>query len=375
MTVSRPASTVRDVRATLLTNIPTPYRAAFYGRVHRTLEAGGGGLTVVYGAMRQSDRQWSDAEPPTGDAPFAVVRRAQVRYRGRITYVNPAAARTVARTRPDVVVLSGFAPWTYSVALWCAATRTPFIVWSGETLASEQRLCGRRRMRRLPLLRGARRLIAYGPAAREYMLDTGVAADRVTVLGNGIDMEAYAARVDRLRSQRQAVRARFGFANRTILTMGGKNLAATLAAADMLSEPAQVAVVGQEPPDPHRARLVTLGRRSSEEMPGIYAMCDCLVHVPFADRWPHAVNEALTAGVPVVASPHTGVPDEALTGPGCAIVPLRTELIARALERALHVAATSDAGVREEIRSPLRPWSVDRMSERFVAALRSARGG
>jgi glycosyltransferase involved in cell wall biosynthesis len=365
--------TVSDVRATLLTNIPTPYRAALYGRVHRMLAAEGGGLTVVYGAMQQPDRQWSDAEPPTGEAPFGVVPHAQVRLRGRITYANPAAAGTVARTRPEVVVMSGYAPWTYGVALWCAASRTPFVIWSGETIASEERLCGRHRVRRRPLLRGARRLLAYGPAAREYLLATGVTADRITVLGNGIDMEAYAARVAPFRPRRDEARARFGLAHPTILTMGGRNLAATLDAADMLEGSAQVLVVGAEPPDPHHPRLVTLGRRSSDEMPGIYAMSDCLAHVPLADRWPHAINEALTAGIPVVASPDTGVPDEVLTGPGCAIVPIRADTIARALEAALQVAATSDAEVREQIRTPLRPWGVNRMAERFVGAVRRAR--
>jgi glycosyltransferase involved in cell wall biosynthesis len=200
-----------------------------------------------------------------------------------------------------------------------------------------------------------------------------VTADRITVLGNGIDMEAYAARVAPFRPRRDEVRARFGLEHPTILTMGGRNLAVTLDAADMLGGSAQVLVVGAEPPDPHHPRLVTLGRRSSDEMPGIYAMSDCLAHVPWADRWPHAINEALTAGIPVVASPDTGVPDEVLTGPGCAIVPIRADTIARALEAALQVAAPSDAEVREQIRTPLRPWDVSRMAERFVGAVRHAR--
>jgi glycosyltransferase involved in cell wall biosynthesis len=363
-----------DVRATLLTNIPTPYRAALYGRVHRVLQVGGGSFAVVYGAMHQPERQWSDAEPPTGDAPFVVARHAQLRLRGRITYANPAVARTVARMRPEVVVMSGFAPWTYSVASWCLATRTPYVVWSGETIASEEHLCGRRRVRRLPLLRAARRLLAYGPAAREYLLSTGVADNRITVLGNGIDIDTYAARIDSLRPQREQMRARFGLTGPTILGVGGKNLDATLEAADALPSPAQMLVVGVEPPDPHHPRVVTMGRRPSEEMPGIYAMSDCLAHVPVADRWPHAINEALTAGLPVVASPNTGVPDEALTGPGCARVPLRVAAIAPALERALGVGAPTDARVRELIRTPLRSWGVDRMAERFVATLRDARG-
>jgi glycosyltransferase involved in cell wall biosynthesis len=361
-----------DVRATLLTNIPTPYRAALYGRVHRTLEAGGGRFVVIYGAMQQPERQWSDAEPPTGEAPFLVARRAQLRLRGRITYANPAVARTVARTRPEVVVISGFAPWTYGVASCCLATRTPFVVWSGETLASEEHLCGRRRLRRLPLLRGARRLLAYGPAAREYLLSTGVADDRITVLGNGIDIDAYAARVDPLRPQREQMRARFGLTGPTILSVGGKNLDATLQAADRLPHPTQVLVVGAEPPDPHHPRVVTLGRRPSQEMPGIYAMSDCLAHLPVADRWPHAINEALAAGLPVVASPTTGVPDEVLAGPGCSRVPLRVAAIAPAIDKALSVDAPTDARVRERITTPLRDWGVDRMAQRFVATLREA---
>jgi glycosyltransferase involved in cell wall biosynthesis len=364
-----------DVRATLLTNIPTPYRAPLYGRVHRILRAGGGAFTVVYGAMRQSERQWSDPEPPTGEAPFVLAPHAQLHLRGRITYANPAAARTVARTRPDVVVMSGYAPWTYSVAAWCLGTRTPFVIWSGETITTEEHLAGRRRIRRWPLLRAARRLIAYGPGARDYMVDTGVAEDRITVLGNGIDIDAFAARLASVRPRREEMRARFGLTGPTILSVGAKNLGTTLAAADQLPYPAKVVVIGAETEDPNHPRVLTMGRRPSDEMPSLYVMSDCLVHLALADRWPHAINEALTAGLPVVASPDTGVPDDVLTGPGCARVPRTVDAVAPALDRALRVGMESDAGVRDRITAPLRDWGVDRMAERFVATLRSARDG
>jgi glycosyltransferase involved in cell wall biosynthesis len=118
-----------------------------------------------------------------------------------------------------------------------------------------------------------------------------------------------------------------------------------------------------------------MGRRTSDEMPSLYAMSDCLIHLAFADRWPHAINEALAAGLPVVASPDTGVPDEVLTGPGCARVPRRVDAVVPALDRALRVGLESDAAVRDRITAPLRPWGVDRMAERFVATVRSARDG
>jgi glycosyltransferase involved in cell wall biosynthesis len=171
------------------------------------------------------------------------------------------------------------------------------------------------------------------------------------------------------------MRARLGLTGPTILSVGAKNLATTLAAADRLPRGAKVVVVGAEPEDPHHPCVLTMGRRPSHEMPSLYAVSDCLVHLAFADRWPHAINEALTAGLPVVASPDTGVPDDVLTGPGCARVPRTVEAVAPALERALRVGMESDAGVRHRITAPLRPWGVDRMAERFVATLRKARDG
>ena len=46
---------------------------------------------------------------------------------------------------------------------------------------------------------------------------------------------------------------------------------------------------------------------------------------------------AISAGAPVVASGRTGVPPDALSGPGCAIVPLKPKPLAAALDAAIRI--------------------------------------
>src|SRR4051794_756327 len=151
------------MRAILVTNIPTPYRAPLYAAIHRHLAERGGGFTVIYGGWTEPGRQWPDDRPPTGGVPSVFLRRGQARLLGRTTYVNPGVVRTLRRTRPDVVVMAGYAPWTYAIALWCRGAGIPYVLWSGETADRARTQGGERRGRRRPLWAGASGYIAYGP--------------------------------------------------------------------------------------------------------------------------------------------------------------------------------------------------------------------
>ena len=121
----------------------------------------------------------------------------------------------------------------------------------------------------------------------------------------------------------------------------------------------------------HRSE-VWLGRLPSARMPAVYVASDCLVHLPTFDYWPHAINEALAAGLPVVATPDTGIPDGMLTGPGCRLVCDDSEVVAEAIRAATAVQAAESLETREAIRASGRPWGVERMAERFIAVAERA---
>lgn len=349
------------MNVTLVTNIPTPYRAPLYSRVDDRLRERGGRLTVIYGAPSQSDRQWSGAAP-TGTARSFLLRRGQVVVGGRSTYVNPGVVRVVARSEPDVVVLSGYAPWSYAVVVWCRLRAVPLVLWSGETHSSA-RARGQHAWPRVPILRGTDAFLAYGPPAGEYLMSLGAPPASITVLGNGIDVDGFATAVDAARAAPPPTHLD-GLGHGVVLSVGGKGVELVAEAARLVDPPPPVVVAGRDVDLPG---VVGLGRRSPGEMPAIYAAARCVVHLPPYDQWPHAINEALAAGLPVVAAPDNGLPDDVFTGPGSALVEREPHQVAAAIRRALAVAEDTSPERREATRAPLRRWGVPAMAKRFVA--------
>src|SRR5581483_3593299 len=118
-----------------------------------------------------------------------------------------------------------------------------------------------------------------------------------------------------------------------VLSGGGKGIC--IAADAARAAGAMLAVAGPAPDVKYRALHV--GMLPPSEMHRLYAAPDCLVHTPHQDYWPHAINEALAAGLPVVATPDTGVPREVFAGPGCAVVERRLDSLSRAIRHALQV--------------------------------------
>ena len=361
------------MRITIVTNIPTAYRTPLFDSIHERLKPDGN-LTVIFGGRWEKTRQWTDSvvTEPEWDAVFA--ENSQINIGKRPIYANPRIAGTVARTKPDAVIIGGYAPWTYAVMAWCLVKRVPYLIWSGETPLSVSSGSATR-LRRLPLARFAAGALAYGPAAAEYLRELGFVDSDTTVVGNGIDIDSFRHRVADARARGSDFRADLGAgAGRIVLSVGGKNIAAVLPIIDSLDEDVRLVVAGTERAGAE-GRTIYTGRLDPERMPDLYASATCVVHTPLVDQWPHAINESLSAGLPVVASPWTGVPDSVLTGPGCSLVdPNDPKALRAGLEAALQVGAAADSTVRDAITAPLRDWDVPKMAERVVEAASAATG-
>ena len=361
------------MRLTVVTNIPTEYRNPLFDEIHRLLVSDGGELTVLFGGESEKDRQWARPIAAGGGWSKAQVPHAQLHLGNHATYANPYVARMVAKSKPDVVVVGGYAPWTFAIVAWCWLTKTPYLVWSGETTFSAGRNRSAR-WRRQPIARLADGALAYGPAAAEYLQTLAFDSKRTTIVGNCIDIDSYRSRVTTARRSESDLAARIGIVggNRILLSVGGKGISSVQAVADQLDDDIRIVICGTEQGSAG-PRVIRVGKVSSDEMPDLYALADCVVHTPSIDQWPHAINESLSAGIPVVASPNTGVPDSILTGPGCAIVdPEDQSALLRAIAHGLEVGTSSDQSIRDAITEPLREWDVPRMAERFVNAAEQA---
>jgi glycosyltransferase involved in cell wall biosynthesis len=354
------------MRLAIVTNIPTHYREPLYARIAQLAQREGGVAHVIYAASRDSGQRWPQ-ESGQSEVAATYLRESVLRLRERAILADPRVIAALERVRPTVIVVGAYAPWTYLVSAWARIRRVPVLIWSAETIPTA-RLHGSRRLRRWPLIRNASGFLAYGPAAADYLRASGVTSREITVVGNGIDVDAFADRVEAVRGERDRIRESFSLYGPTALCVGAKGVDIAVPAA--IQALAHLAIAGP-PIDLSSPAVTHLGMHPPSEMPRLYVAADCLIHTPAADYWPHAINEALAAGLPVVASPTTGVPSDILEGPGCAVVPRDVAAVAEAVVMAIQQNHVASADVREAIRAPLRPWAVESMAERFVAAAKA----
>lgn len=159
-------------------------------------------------------------------------------------------------------------------------------------------------------------LITVSRALQQRLLALGVAADKVRVLRNGVDLELFHP------SDRAAVRARLGLEGPTLLSVGNlvANKGHDLVIRALASLPEhRLLIVGT---GPEAAALDALSRRLGvaervrlvgavphAELGQYYGAADALVLATVREGWPNVLLEAMACGTPVIATAVGGVPE------------------------------------------------------------------
>ncbi|HEX4159704.1 MAG TPA: glycosyltransferase family 4 protein [Rhizomicrobium sp.] len=164
--------------------------------------------------------------------------------------------------------------------------------------------------------RRAAGIIAVSQALKDEMISIGVAADRISVLRNGVDLELFTP------GDRSAAQAALGLTGRTLLSVGllierkGHDLVISalpqLADCTLLivgegQELARLKALAQSLGIETRVRF--LGAVPHQELRKIYVAADALVLASSREGWPNVLLEAMACGTPVVASAVWGNPE------------------------------------------------------------------
>lgn len=196
-------------------------------------------------------------------------------------------------------------------------------------------------------------LVTVCAALRDDLLRLGVAAEKVRVLRNGVDLDLFCP------VERQAARARLHFDGPTLLYVGHliprKNQALVIRALALLPG-VRLVLVGEGPDRrmltdladrlgvSERVRFV--GQVAHANLPALYSAADALVLTATREGWPNVLLEAMACGTPVVATAVSGVP-EVVTAPEAGrLVHTPTPEAVAAAVRALLAAPPSRAATR-----------------------------
>lgn len=300
--------------------------------------------------------------------------RIRTRRNTFVYELNPGVVPLLLRSRPDLLVIGGYAVFAEQAALALAPLlRVPFLVHS-ETHLGKPRPGWLSSVKRALLPRVLGRAaggLAAGTAAAQYLAEHGIPRERIRILPNTVDVEAYRAGAEDARRRAREVRGRLGLPERYLLFVGrlveAKGLRELLAALDRLGgEAPPLVVAGAGPLEPllrDRSDVVPVGFLPPSDLIELYALADRCA-VPARDEpWGVWVNEALACGCPVVATDAVGAArDLVRNGVDGWVVPVGdVEALAQAL-----VAPRPDGEISA---GPIASWTYEFGVEQFLEAV------
>ena len=332
------------IRIAFLHTHPVQYAAPLYQYLNRQWEAD---VTVLYladhsvrgGADRGFGRriQWDIDLLEGYDAQFvrgAERRGEPVRFS---SIIAPRLWRDIRSGGFAALIVHGHTPAAMVLAAAAAkASRIPILMRCETHLGL--RRSGLKRLLRQPLIGSLYRrfdaVLAIGSANRAFYLAMGIPADRIFMMPYAVDNRRFIAASRLSASERSEMRASLGVGDdRPIILYAAKLQPRKrpddlLRAAALLNKervPFQLAMVGSGEMEPGlRAMAQQLcltnvrftGFVNQSVLPRYYGACDVFVLPSTDEPWGLAINEAMCAGLPIVASSEIGCAPDLLRAGG-----------------------------------------------------------
>jgi len=360
------------VRCAVIPPAPVPYREPlFAGLAARPSLT----LRVIYQAGRPAG--WDQAEGwfPDRHAYDAVHLRAWQRERaGGTPVVWPRGLERALRAfRPRVVVVWEYGPPALRTWAWCAPRRIPFVIFSENTPAIDERLPAAQLRLHRWLAARATGFIGASSAARQRFLTLGAAPDAVEVSLQSFDADPIRA----VRRDESSGPVRFLTVARLVPDKNVDGLIEAFARSGLTADEAELGIVGTGPLEGELRALAGrlgvpvrfAGYAAPEDLPAAYATADVFVLPSLFEPFGVVVREAVAAGLPIICSPMVGAAGDVAVARRNALLPdpRRPEELAAALTR-----VARDDRLRAELARGSREIDRENGIERSVDAFERA---
>jgi glycosyltransferase involved in cell wall biosynthesis len=314
--------------ALLLTNFIPPYREEVCRHAHRLL---GGSFAVCTLSSMERNRAWPETQTTSFARRTLPGLQAFVERFQLPVHINFGISRAIRDMAPDVVVATGFdAPAFWRAQHVCRRDGRGFVFWNGSHASSGNFRNGLATAMRRHFVARCDAFLAYGTLAARYLVELGAAPSRIVTSTNAVDTRRFREAIP----DRDATRDALGWSGRKVVMYSGRLIPQK--GVDILIEAVArcagnyvLALVGDGPERARhelRARTVLgdravfLGNKPYSELPRIYAAADVLVLPSRNEVWGLVVNEALAAGVPVIATDETGVAHDLIAPTGAGLM-------------------------------------------------------
>ena len=308
------------LRVALLTNFIPPYRLSLL----EALQSRVGQLRVFVSTPVEKNRPWLAS---WGNLDVVVQRTVTLRglwtdpsgFREQtLVHLPFDTVRQLWRFRPDVVVSGELGLRTFLAALYrWLRPRTRLVIWATLSERTERRRGLMRSLLRPWLLAQADEVLVNGGSGARYVTALGVSSDRIRVVPYSVDAKAFRGaeaprRFDKTQPllfvgqliERKGLLSFVDGLNRWAARHPDQTVDLWLA-----GDGPQKQLLQQTELHP-RVSIRFLGNVGYDALPALYASARMLVLPTLADEWAVVVNEAMSAGLPVLGSVYSQAVEE-----------------------------------------------------------------
>lgn len=377
------------INVLLLNNVPAPYFNPLFELLGREPDWR---LTVCYVSDWNRDVAWRETglETRANSHRTVILDRmypALSRLLGSSAGAAIAVLAMLVRERPDYLVCYGYTLKPQMTALlWAMITGVPFAVAGDANVYIDNPTGLKRMLKGLWLRRVTARaaaLIVIGTANRLFWESYGAKPGQLFEARFAVDNEHYRRACETVKETAFEMRALLGFAGRTVFLYAGrlvrrKNVDLIIRAARQLQGDRIAVIIAGDGED--RDRLETLadgsgaihfaGRVEPGDLPLYYAMSDVLILPAEQEPWGLVVNEAMAAGLAIIAHRHCGAAVDLVDQEnGCLLRDFSADELAREIQR---LAGDEELVSSMKMRSKekIKAWSVESAAQGIARAIR-----
>jgi glycosyltransferase involved in cell wall biosynthesis len=366
-------------KVVILTVMPSPYQLELFREMKKNENYN---IRIYYYSNSSPERMW-DTKISKNDG--IVLSHKDWSFFNTSFFWNPEIMKVVNSWGPDLVVVSDYSALSAQYAMWALTLqRTPWIFWGEIPGFSQRGPIGSWVRRRLqdPLRFSAGVAAVGSRAAATYgKLFPG---KRIYDIPYFCDLEPYRAAAT-ARSSVLSPSCVILFSGQMIARKGVDVLIDAFIQLASSYPEVKLYLLGGGPeldrfeamvPDGLRDRAQFIGHRQPEDLPSVFAEADIFCLPSRHDGWGVVINEALGAGLPIVATDKVGAAHDLVqNGVNGFIVPAEDhESLAAALSR-----LCDDAALRARCalasRTAATRWDVDEGARRWEAAIADVLGG
>jgi len=374
-------------RLVIITEIIAPYRIPVFNALAARSEIE---LHVIF--LSENDpslRLWRVYKDEIKFS-YEVLPSWRQRFGRHKVLVNRGLVSALNRIKPNVVLCGGYnylASW--EAAGWARIHRVPLLLWSESTALDARRGHWLVEFMKTRFLRLCRGFVVSGKSSFHYLKDLGIPEQKIFTAPNAVDIKLFSSLADKARRDALDVRTRHSLPARYFLYVGrlveAKGVFDLLEAYAKLSDESRTEValvfVGDGADRTklmERASEITPGTilfpgfAHREELAEFYSLADALVFPTHSDPWGLVVNEAMSCGLPVVATSVAGCTEDLVRDSwnGFVILPCDPPSLAGVMDRlAVDSALRVEMGARS--REKIREHSPEAWAQGLIDATKS----